>query len=179
MRKEVVWALSCILARSPEHVQQCMDLGLTQNLTEKMSRDGDMNVRKEAIWAMSNAMYKCNAEQARLMVQNQFFERSCDALETLKELKIIFVVLEGIMYALQRGKDIPMADGQNPFVIAIQQCDLYEKLQSLIDIHPDTQVCYKTEALFRDYFNSNDADAAVSEDIAAGGTDGSQPNITF
>ena len=77
-----------------------MDSGLTQNLTEKMSRDGDMNVRKEAIWAMSNAFYKCNAEQARLMVQSQFFERSRDALETLKELKIIFVVLEGIMYAL-------------------------------------------------------------------------------
>ena len=39
IRKEVIWSLSNILARSPERIQLCIDLGLVEILIEKMAVD--------------------------------------------------------------------------------------------------------------------------------------------
>ena len=64
IRKEVVWSLSNIVARSPEHVQYCLELGLIEKLIGKMATDPELKVRNEAIWAMSNAFYKGTPEQA-------------------------------------------------------------------------------------------------------------------
>ena len=39
VRKEVIWSLSNILARSPERIQMCIDLGLVEKLIGKMAVD--------------------------------------------------------------------------------------------------------------------------------------------
>ena len=39
IRKEVIWSLSNILARSPERIQMCIDLGLVEKLIGKMAMD--------------------------------------------------------------------------------------------------------------------------------------------
>ena len=39
IRKEVIWSLSNILARSPERIQLCIDLGLVEKLIVKMAVD--------------------------------------------------------------------------------------------------------------------------------------------
>ena len=62
-----------------------------------MANDPDLKVRNEAIWAMSNAFYKGTPEQARVMVDQLGYFHACKAaLPLLKDLKNIFVVLEGI-----------------------------------------------------------------------------------
>ena len=97
IRKEVIWSLSNILARSPERIQLCLDNGLVLKLINKMAVDPDLKVRNEAIWAMSNAFYKGTAQQASIMVnQYNFFVACKETLTIIKDLKNIFVVLEAI-----------------------------------------------------------------------------------
>lgn len=88
-----------------------------------------------------------------------FFEASKIALDTIKDQNIVFVVLEGIMYALNSGKKHLTLDGQNPLAILVQESDLHQKLESLIG--PDyegTQVFYKTKALLKEHFGEGASD---------------------
>ena len=41
VRKEVIWALSVVLARNPQKTQLCIDLGLVTNIIEKIAVEGD------------------------------------------------------------------------------------------------------------------------------------------
>ena len=85
MRKEVVWALSCILARSPAHVQQCMDLGLTQNLTHQHSK-----VRKITLRGLKDVLVARGAEtyltEAVAQLKYSMNDRSQDVRLTFYEV---------------------------------------------------------------------------------------------
>ena len=57
-----------------------------------------------------------------------FFHACRAALSLLRDLKNIFVVLEGIQFALQLGSKILTSEGENPVAIAVQACELFEDM---------------------------------------------------
>ena len=82
-----------------------------------------------------------------------FFEASKMALDSIRDQNIVFVVIEGIYYALDSGRKHLTLQGQNPLAILVSESDLYEKLESLTG--PDyegTQIYHKTQALLKEHF---------------------------
>ena len=89
----------------------------------------------------------------------------------VKDLKNVFVVLEAIQFALKLGQEILTPEGKNPFVIAIEACELDNDLHSQLE-KENTQVYFKAEKILKDYFNLDQNGAAAEENgIENGGND--------
>ena len=70
-----------VLVRQNETIQVALDLGLFTNVLAKMTQDSDQGIRKNAIWAVSNALYKADATQAHWMAsQTKLFQQCLDTL---------------------------------------------------------------------------------------------------
>lgn len=81
IRHEVVWSMRTVLVRQNETIQVALDLGLFTNILAKMTQDSDQGIRKNAIWAVSNALYKADATQAHWMAsQTKLFQQCLDTL---------------------------------------------------------------------------------------------------
>ena len=59
-------------------------------------------VRKECVWALTNALCRSTPEQAQAIVNQGFFTAANYALE-IPDRRILYVTLEGILYALKKG----------------------------------------------------------------------------
>ena len=77
----------------------------------------DVNmVRCECIWALTNALTRSTPQLAQAIVELGYFTASNYALEQTNP-SILFVALEGIHYALKNGQDLPLVEGEHPFVL--------------------------------------------------------------
>ena len=101
-----------------------------------MAHDGDLKVRSNAVWAISNAFYKATPQQALCMVTMGFFEACKTALEQIKDLKIVFVVLEAITFCLTSGDELQFPC--NPFPSQITDSDLKDRLEQIVTDHENT-----------------------------------------
>ena len=73
------------------------------------------------------------------------------------------MVLEAIQFALKLGQEILTPEGKNPFVIAIEACELDNDLHSQLE-RENTQVYFKAEKILKDYFNLDQNGAAAAEE---------------
>ena len=114
-----------------------------------MQHDVNM-VRKECCWALTNSLCRSTPELAQGIVNEGFFTASNYSLE-IQDARIIFVALEGIKYALQAGMSLPPVNGENPFVLKIEQCGLLDKMESLQE-HSNEQVYDEVSNILQTYF---------------------------
>ena len=123
----------------------------------------DVNqVRRECIWALTNAMAKATPQLAQAIEDLGYFTASNYALEQT-DPRILFVALEGINYALKAGQILPITEGENPFVIKIERCGLLDKLEELQQ-HENTQVYQKVSDILQTYFADGDSDYDERDD---------------
>lgn len=59
-----------------------------------------------------------------------YFTASNFALEA-NDARLVFVALEGLHYALKNGQELPLVDGEHPYVLSIERCGLLDKLEEL------------------------------------------------
>lgn len=97
----MVWSISNITAGPAAQIELCIQCGLFQKLIHLMMHD-DPAIKKEAIWAISNATAGANPQLMDQMVKLNIIQAMGIALN-FEEPRIIFVALEGLGNVLQYG----------------------------------------------------------------------------
>ena len=129
MRKEVCWSLANICADSIQTVQACLSQGVIQSLIMHLQHDVNM-VRRECVWALTNALSKSTPDLVKAIVELGYLTSANYALD-LPDPRLLFVALDGISYALKAGMQMPLEQGENPIVLAIERCGLLDKIEEI------------------------------------------------
>jgi len=79
----------------------CLDIGLIDKLITVLIHD-DIDVKKEAIWALSNATQHALGHQLEQIVQKQGLT-ALSAMLSLNDPKVLVVAMEGIENILKSG----------------------------------------------------------------------------
>lgn len=87
-------------------------------------------VRRECVWALTNALSSATLAQVEQIINFGFFTAANYALE-INDHRIIFVTLEGVIIALKKGQNLPLVDGENPFVLKVEATGLLDKIEDL------------------------------------------------
>ena len=64
----------------------------------------DVEIKKEAVWAVSNSTAGASTEQFEVLVEKGIMKALCSVL-TMKDPRILAVALEGIENVLKAGKE--------------------------------------------------------------------------
>lgn len=95
-----------------------------------MERD-DNDIKKEALWAVSNTTAMAKPQQFHDLVQKGILRALCNIL-TFDEPRILLVAIEGIENVLKAGiEHFKTPDGQNPFTIVIDEIGGIDRLEQL------------------------------------------------
>jgi len=151
-----LWTISNITAGTPIQFEGIMgNLTYVQALIKVATNDVP-DVKKEAVWALSNSTAACTPAQIIRILNNGVY--SC-LVELLKDQdsKILQVALEGIANCLKWGKQFNLKDetGTNKFVAELEEkggVDSLENLQS----HPDNDVYQKVIQILEEYFDAEE-----------------------
>ncbi|XP_055351289.1 LOW QUALITY PROTEIN: importin subunit alpha-7-like [Paramacrobiotus metropolitanus] len=153
VRKEACWALSNINAGSRSHIQLVIDAGLVPVLIEILG-NAEFKTRKEAAWAISNALSGGSEEQIQVFVQAGCIPPMCDLLGITDATRIVQVALNSVENILRIGKNRVDDRGRNPNALIVEHYGL-EKLKSL-RVHETPEICLKAREIIKIYFDAGD-----------------------
>lgn len=90
-----------------------------------------MEIKKEAVWAVSNSTAAATFQQFELLVQKGILKALCATLR-MKEARVLAVSLEGIQNILKAGQLHYQALGkENLFANELEMCGGLEEIESL------------------------------------------------
>lgn len=81
----------------------CLNYGIIDKLIYLLIHD-DIEIKKEAVWAVSNSTAGASSEQFAALVDKGILKALCAVL-TMKDPRILAVALEGIENVLKAGKE--------------------------------------------------------------------------
>ena len=101
-------------------------------------------------------------------------------------MRIVSVALEGILMALDKGQQLPLVDGENPFVLEVERRGLLDKLE-LMQENENQKLSNKAMEIMEKYFAAEDGEddflldpdeghLRVIEDAVASGADAGVPS---
>ena len=100
------------------------------------------DIRKEAVWAVSNATSQATPEQFKYLTEKGILQALGTVLDC-QDAKTLTVSLEGIAYILRAGKKVLTEDGENPYSLMAEECGLMDQLEGL-QFHENQKVYEKT-----------------------------------
>ena len=139
-------------------IQKCIDIGLIDNLIRHMFHD-TADIRKEAVWAVSNATSQATPEQFKYFVEKGILQALATVLD-VQDPKTLTVSLEGISYVLRAGKDVMTDEGENPYAIVAETSGLMDTIEGL-QFHENQKVYEKAMGLLEEFFNIEDNEDIV------------------
>ena len=108
----------------------CLDLGIVDKLIYILIND-DIEIKKEAVWAVSNCTAGATFEQFTALVEKGILKALTSVLK-MREARILAVALEGIENILKAGKQHYNQLGQdNKFAYELELCGGLEMLEPL------------------------------------------------
>lgn len=129
----------------------------------EIARTDRWEVRKEALWVVSNMFTTGGDNQVRTLVQQDGFAALVDALENVQDSKILLVALEAIEVVLKLGNGL----GLN-YANMFDELNGIDKLEELQE-HPSEDVYQKAVDIMEQYFGVEDEE---DENIAPAHEDG-------
>ena len=98
-----------------------IDANIIPALIDVMGR-AEFKTRKEAAWAITNAVSGGSADQIRFLVDQGCIPPLCNLL-TVMDGKIVQVALNGLEHILRAGlQESKMHGGMNLYAVAIEEC---------------------------------------------------------
>ncbi|XP_055335439.1 importin subunit alpha-5-like [Paramacrobiotus metropolitanus] len=168
IRKEACWTLSNITAGNRSQIQLVIDAGLVPILIEILG-NAEFKTRKEAAWAITNALSGGTQEQIQTFVQTGCIPPMCDLLGST-DARILQVALTGLESILRVGQNRLDDQGLNPNALIVEHCYGLEKLEAL-QVHENPEIYQKALEIIEVYFGAED------EENELGG--GEQPVYDF
>jgi hypothetical protein len=101
IRKETAWTMSNITAGTPEQLNAMIQSTAFADIINVINHD-DIEVKKEAIWAICNAVSIGSPETIAHLVNLGAIEAVCTLLDG-KDSRTLVVTMEGIRYILKAG----------------------------------------------------------------------------
>lgn len=93
-----------------EQIQQCLDMGIIDKLIQVLLLD-DSEIKKEAVWAVSNCTASANFTQFNALVDKGIIKALLSTLK-MQEARILAVALEGLDNILSTGEEHFKKHGQ-------------------------------------------------------------------
>lgn len=165
IRKETTWLLSNIAAGTSDQVSLlCKKQNLISSLVD-LSRYASWEVRKEAVWCVSNLCSSGTAspKQIQMLVDHDVLEAMADILD-LADAGIVLVALDAIESVLKLGKE----RGKS-YHIFFEEADGITKLENL-QHHSNDKVYGKAVELIETYYGVEEDEG--DENILPEQTDG-------
>jgi importin subunit alpha-1 len=158
IRKEAAWTISNISAGTKEQLEAIINSDIFPRIINMILHD-DFEIKKEAIWAVCNAVSVGSPADIAYLVKNSAIE-AVSSLLSVKDSRTLIVAMEGIRYMLKCGQEhFPDEQGRNSFAIIFDECGGLEKTEQL-QFHQNPQVYKKAveviEANFATEENEND-----------------------
>ena len=101
--------------------QSVIDANIIPALIDVMGR-AEFKTRKEAAWAITNAVSGGSADQIRFLVDQGCIPPLCNLL-TVMDGKIVQVALNGLEHILRAGlQESKLHGGMNLYAVAIEEC---------------------------------------------------------
>mmetsp|Transcript_471 Transcript_471/g.554 ORF Transcript_471/g.554 Transcript_471/m.554 type:complete len:545 (-) Transcript_471:45-1679(-) len=162
VRKEMCWLISNITAGTQKQIGTFLKVPKLVEKVVNYAKDAPWDIRKEAIWAVSNACTGGTDSQVIFMVNQDALESMVAALD-VGEYKIVVVALEAIhnMLTVSERED----QSYDKLLHEIGGLDKIESLQS----HGNDEVYNKTVEIIQQFF-SDDGEECELENI--------KPNIS-
>ena len=102
MQKEVMWTISNILAGTGPQIAAVAAGGLMEYVVRALESDS-WDVKKEAVWCISNVVVGGSKEQVDLVLAQKVIEPLC-AILACDDPKLLLVALDSLERMLARGK---------------------------------------------------------------------------
>ena len=101
--------------------QAVIDANIIPALIDVMGR-AEFKTRKEAAWAITNAVSGGSSDQIRFLVDQGCIPPLCNLL-TVMDGKIVQVALNGLEHILRAGlQESKLHGGMNVYAVAIEEC---------------------------------------------------------
>ena len=129
LRREACWTISNITAGSTTQIHAVIHANLVLPLIEILKNDDDFQIKKEAMWAIVNAISGGTREQIMHFAERGSIKPLCGLLDCADD-RIIEVVLDALENMLKVGKD-STADDKNPVAGLIEEAKGLDKIEKL------------------------------------------------
>ncbi|ETO09763.1 importin subunit alpha-1 [Reticulomyxa filosa] len=153
---EACWIVSNVTATDSEHVEQVIQANLIQPLIFLL-KNGCPVVRKEAAWALTNAVAVGDTKQVRFLVNQKLIPALLDVIKSSKHSPTLMVAVEAIRCICALGaKEKHTTEGINQYASFVELAgglDILEELQTR-DAHE--KVIEKAEDVLKTYFEGDD-----------------------
>lgn len=132
IRKDACWTLSNTAAGSSAQLQAILNAGIIPKLVDVFCNDNEIEVKKEAAWAICNACTSRKQEHLEYLISNQCVRPVCEML-AIDDTKILEVALEALENILEFGKQMQQMLGQpgNVCLELVRNSDGFNHLATL------------------------------------------------
>lgn len=142
----------------------------------QLLRHPDLNVKKEAAWAISNATTGGHPEQIQFLAIKGCVKPLCDLLKC-PDPEIVTVCLEGLDNILAVGeadKAMGKHNGNNIYAQLIDDCDGLDKIENL-QTHDNNEIYEKAVKILTRYWFDDEEE----EEILTDGSNGDKEGFGF
>eukprot|EP00253_Pinus_taeda_P002628 PITA_02628 len=155
--REACWTISNITSGTKGQIQAVIDAQIFPPLLSLLA-NAEFSIKKEAVWAVSNATSSGSDEQIKYLVNQGCIHPLCDLLKCW-DPKILIVCLEGLKDILRFGEAEKIAGitEVNVCVGLIEAADGLNKIGGLL-FHRNTQVYETALMILECYFAEEDED---------------------
>ncbi|CAB4010601.1 importin subunit alpha-1-like [Paramuricea clavata] len=155
--KEAAWALSNITAGNENQIQAVIHAGLVPIILQIMDQ-GDYKSQKEAVWVITNLTSGSSLKQIQYLVDKcRAIPYLCKLL-TVKEPKVILVLLDAFNHILNKSDHMNRLDN---VTLRIEECGGLDKIENLQQ-HENEQVFQAAQNVIDKYFQTEDDDVTVA-----------------
>ncbi|RZC89128.1 hypothetical protein C5167_030818 [Papaver somniferum] len=102
IKRETCWAISNITAGNVDQIQAVIEANIVGPVLHLL-RHAEFEIKKEAAWAIANALYRAVNEQIRYLVEQGCISPLCNLL-TCPDPEIVMICLEGLENILKVGE---------------------------------------------------------------------------
>lgn len=111
----------------------------------------NLEIKKEATWALCNATKHASNEQIRFMVQNGLILLFNDLMTLNQRDEILLTVLEAFKFVLDKA-EYNIESEQNPYVDIVFDIGMVDKIEDMQQ-HPNTKIYDLSVNLIQSHFD--------------------------
>ncbi|CAG9318785.1 unnamed protein product [Blepharisma stoltei] len=157
VKMECLWAISNILAGTAAQVTLIINKPYFPKIVNLMI-DSDSAMRKEAIWAISNATFCKDPETILSLLQFPVLEYFTEAFE-LNDIKIYHSVISAIYNILKSGQQ-RLKNGKNLAAVKFEELGGVEILEEIFRKHGDA-ASKKTQRILEEFYGIIEEDEEI------------------
>eukprot|EP00792_Barthelona_sp_PAP020_P008890 TRINITY_DN3256_c0_g7_i1.p1 TRINITY_DN3256_c0_g7~~TRINITY_DN3256_c0_g7_i1.p1 ORF type:complete len:560 (-),score=160.87 TRINITY_DN3256_c0_g7_i1:97-1752(-) len=148
-----LWCLSNVCAIKAFYNTLVIESGILNEVLQILSCDIP-DLRREALWVVSNCLYFSDAQIVSWFVENGVIPPLCELLSSSQPI-ILSLVLDAFYRILEFGKEV-IHQGENLYKLYILKCDGYSELERISNTFGNGQIRSRANRLLNMFFLDNE-----------------------